>query len=156
MNELIPLAISLIALIISLISVYKALEVPKILENGIENAVSVYESEIEKWLKPIDEKISKSYSHLGTKGATAKQVKKMDQLIGQDILDQQDPLLKTALELFPNASEYVEKNPHLLQELLPRLQALKGDPDFKITDLISPSPSRNPNPSKHPYGRLEE
>jgi hypothetical protein len=68
----------------------------------------------------------------------------------------QDPLIQGALDMFPNVKEYVGKNPHMLMELIPRLQQLQQIEGFKLTDLVSP-PSSSPRPSSsHPFGRREE
>jgi hypothetical protein len=155
--EQIPIVLSVFACIISLYSVYKALIMPKLLQDNIETAISHYEEELETYLKPIQEKVKKSYSQLGKAGASVRQKQALDARITQDVISLQDPLIQGALELFPNVREYVDKNPHMLMELLPRLKELQKIDGFKIGDLISPSSPNNPsNPSKHPYGRLEE
>ncbi len=121
MNELIPVILSLIATVLGAGSVYYAYKSREIMEERANILLSTLDETLESAFKPINEKISKSYSQLGTKGATAKQVKALDKRIGQDMINMQDPLIQAGLELFPNAREYVEKNPNMLIELLPKL-----------------------------------
>ncbi len=95
-------------------------------------------------------------SHKGTMGANVKQLKTLDKKIALDLIDQGDPLIKAALDMFPNAREYVEKNPGLLLELLPRLEALQKVPGgFKVQELFGP-PSSLDKPTTHPFGMNEE
>ena len=112
--------------------------------------------ELELSLKPIKETISKSYSHMGSKGASVKQSKALDVRISQDMINMQDPLIQGALEMFPNVRQYVEKNPHMLMELLPRLQQLQSIEGFKLPDLLGSSPSPSLGSHPHPFGNREE
>jgi len=157
MNELIPLAISVIATIIGTLSVFYAIKTREKVEEAQEFMLNTLDKTLEEALTPVKQTISKSYSQLGTMGATAKQVKALDKRIAQDVIDMQNPMIQAALDMFPNVKEYVEKNPHLLTELLPRIQALQGIEGFNVSDLLgSPSPSL-PSPSHpHPFGRNEE
>jgi len=139
--ENIAIVTSFAALIIASISVYKAMKMPQIVEEKADEILNTLDNELKEVLQPINEKISKSYSHLGTQGAHAKQVKALDKRIAQDMINLQDPMIKAGLDMFPNVREYVEKNPDLLLELLPRLQQLQQIEGFNPMDLISPSPS---------------
>ena len=156
LNELIPVILSLIGIVLGSGSVIYAYKSRKIMEEQANILLNTLDETLEKAFAPINEKISKSYSQLGHKGATAKQIKALDKRIGQDVINMQDPLIQGALDMFPNVKEYVLKNPNMLQELLPRIAQLQQIEGFKPMDLISPSPSNTPNPSKsHPFG-LEE
>jgi len=140
--ENIALITSFLALIIASISVYKALKMPEIVEEKADEILNTLDNELKSLLDPINEKISKSYSHMGTAGAHAKQVKALDKRIAQDVINMQDPMIKAGLDMFPNVREYVEKNPDLLMELLPRLAQLQQIEGFNPIDLISPPSSK--------------
>lgn len=135
--------ISLGALILASYSVYKAIKMPQYIEEKADSILNTLDLELKEVLDPINEKISKSYSHLGSKGAHVRQVQALDKKLAQDVLNMQDPMIKGALDLFPNVRDYVEKNPDLLMELLPRIQQLQGIEGFNPLDLISPPSSKN-------------
>jgi len=139
---------SFLALIIALLSLYKALKTPEIIEQQADIILNTLDNTLKETLEPIQQNIKTSYSHKGTLGAHARQVKALDRKIAEDIINQQSPLVQGALDLFPNVKEYVNKNPDLLMELLPRLQQLQSIEGFNPLDLVSPSPSpRHPTPS---------
>lgn len=156
MNQLIPLVLSLIAVVIASLSLYKAEKMPEFVEEEANKVLSTLDETLSETLKPIQTAISTSYSHMGTKGANAKQVKAMDKRIAQDMLNMQDPLIQGALDMFPNVKEYVTKNPNMLMELLPRIQQLQSIEGFKLPDLLGAPPSSPSNPTSHPFGKREE
>jgi len=156
--ENIALTTSFLALILASYSVYKAFKMPEIIAQEADNVLNTLDNELKEVLEPINEKISKSYSHMGKAGAHVRQVQALDKKIAQDIINQQNPMVNAALDMFPNVREYVEKNPDLLMELLPRLQQLQGIEGFNALDLISPSPSSktpSPSPSRNRVWREE-
>ena len=114
-----------------------------------ETLLNDFTEVLDSTMKPVNDAISKSYSQLGTMGATAKQKKALDSRIGEDMINMQDPIIQGALDMFPNVKEYVMKNPNLLIELLPRIQQLQAIPGFNPMDLIAPPSS--PNPTTHPF-----
>jgi len=146
--------ISFVAIILSSFSVYKAIKTDEIIAREADNILNTLDNELKEVLEPINQKISKSYSHLGAKGAHTRQVQALDKKIAQDIINTQNPMISAALDMFPNVKEYVEKNPDLLMELLPRLQQLQGIEGFNALDIISPSPSPKTSPSPSSKSRV--
>jgi len=133
------------------VSLYKAQKMPQFVEDEANKVLNTLDETLQETLQPINKAISTSYSHMGTKGANVKQQKALDKRLAQDVINMQDPMIRGALDMFPNVKDYVEKNPNMLMELLPRLQQLQQIDGFNPLDIISPSPN-NPNPSKpHPF-----
>jgi len=122
--------------------VYKALKVPEIVEEQADQVLNTLDETLKETLEPIKQTISKSYSHMGTAGARVKQTQALEKRLAKDVINMQDPMIRGALDMFPNVKEYVEKNPDLLLELLPRLQQLQGIEGFNPMDLISPPSSK--------------
>lgn len=98
-------------------------------------------------LAPLKVRGSQIMGNLGAMGNMAKQVKTAERYIAQDLVNMQDPVIVAALELLsPRTKEYLEKNPDLIMQLLPRLKALQesGDP----LGFLKPG---GPGHKKHPY-----
>ncbi|GAJ21462.1 unnamed protein product [marine sediment metagenome] len=105
--------------------------------------------------EPLKNAVSRSMGFKSEQAVTSRQIKTAEKYIAQDILDQQDPLIKAGLEfLSPRTTEYLEKNPDLIMQILPRLQALSQvEGGFNPLDLLSRGGNSNTRP--HPF-RTEE
>lgn len=138
---------------------YQWLKLPLIIDDTVERVSIALREHVDQELEPAKVAVSRAMTTKSKAGIDAIQRKALNKRIGQDMIDLQSPEVKLLLEMFPRASEYVEKNPDLIMELLPRIQALKGQEGFKLTDLFNPSSSLGGSPSitrKHPFGMKEE
>lgn len=156
--ETIPLILSVIAVVMAGISLIKALKMPEIVEEKADFILSTLDETLKETLEPIQDTIKKSYSHMGTKGALVKKEMALDRRLAQDMIAQSDPMINALLDMFPNAKDYVEKNPELIMSLIPRLQALSQVEGFQLSDLLGKNPSlplSGHSPS-HPFGIKEE
>lgn len=155
--ETFALLLSIVASIIAGVSLKKALDTPKMVEEQAENILSTLDETLKETLEPIQTAVKKSYSHMGSAGAMVKKEQALDRRLAQDMINQGDPMLQALLDMFPNAKEYVEKNPELIMSLIPRLQALSQVEGFNIADLLQKNPSlpSRTHPS-HPFGMKEE
>ena len=147
-TDFLAVGIAIISGIIAIFSLYKARQIA-------DDTLETLDTLLAEQLKPMKNAVSRSMSDKAQASVTTRQRQALDKRIAQDVIDMQNPLVSALLDQFPNVKEYIGKNPNLLVELLPRLQALQGIEGFQITDLVNPSPSsRTQQP--HPFGSREE
>jgi len=152
MVELISLGIACLSLLGVLFLYFK---IQKDLEELAENLANELGSQLQDMLKGLKNIPKEYYTEMGARGGATKQLKALDHRIAEDILDQQDPLIQAGLSMFPRVKEYIDENPHLLPQLIPRLQALSQVQGFKVSDLLKPDSYKSEN-RRHPFGSREE
>lgn len=134
--------ISVIAAILSVIAlalaVYNAYITPKIIANEADNILNTIDNQLKETLQPMQHVISRTMSNMGEKGISAIQQRTLDKNLALDVINLQDPLIQQALELFPNVKQYINKNPNLILELIPRIQKLRQIDGLNLPDIIKP------------------
>ena len=152
MVELISVGIACLSLLVSLFLWYR---VHKDIDELAENLAVGLGEQLNEQLKGLRTIKKEYFTDLGAQGGATKQLKALDHRIAEDILDQQDPLIQAGLSMFPRVKEYIDENPHLLPQLIPRLQALSQVQGFKVSDLLRPDSYKSEN-RRHPFGSREE
>ena len=122
----ISLVLAVLSIILAVWGLIKYNELEGSLEPMAQNVALAVKEHIDEQMQPLKSAVSKTYSDRAMISADVRQVKALDKKLALDMIDLQDPLIKAALAAFPRAAEYVNKNPDLLLELLPRLQALQA------------------------------
>ena len=151
MYDIIALFLAIISMGIALFTYLKYETIPVLIEKEGELIASDILSTLEETLKPLQHAVSRAFSNRGQKGAETRQIQRAEALLTQDMMARQDPLIQAGLELFPNFKQYIEENPHLLPQLIPRLQALSQVPGFNPMDLINPEKSPSPSSALQPH-----
>lgn len=147
---IISLIVALISLVLASFCYLKYETIPELIEKEGELISSDILSSLTEILEPMQKAVSRSMSDRGLKGSQTRQVQKAEALLTQDLVARQDPLIQAGLELFPNFSEYISRNPHLLPQLLPRLQALSQVEGFNLMDLTGKNQTKS---RPHPLNR---
>jgi len=148
--------IAIISVVIAIISVYRVGKIEKELVSQVEGVGESLRIHIDTELEPLIKKVNKAFGFKALESHDSRALKKAEGLIIQDVLDTQDPLLMGLLDMIsPATKEYLEENPSLIVDLIPRLQALSQIEGFSILDLLKPSGTGSDN-RKHPYGFREE
>jgi len=154
MNANIPFILALVSLAVAIYSLYLAKKTPEMIELQANSILNTLDETLKETLEPMQKRVSLAFSDKGMKGVTVKQQQALDKRIATDMINLQDPLIQGVLDMFPNVKEYVTKNPHMLMELLPRLEQLSQIEGFTISDLLSPSPSSRTSPSPSSRSRI--
>jgi hypothetical protein len=150
MVELISVGIACISLLGVIFLYFK---IQKDLEELAENLARELGEQLYDMLKGLKNIPKEYYTDMGARGGATKQIKALDTRIAEDILGAQDPLIQAGLDMFPRVKEYIDENPHLLPQLIPRLKALSEVPGFQLGDLFKPDTSRRDR--RHPFDREE-
>jgi len=146
------------------ITIYTHLEHRKYKEE-VKKEIQTIAQETQKTLleeiEPLKIAVSRSMGIIGQKGHNTQKLKRAEKYLAQDLIDSQDPLILAGLNtLSPDGRfrEYIEKNPDLILQLIPRLQALSKIEGFNPMDLIKPpdDSSRGRTWKNHPLLGLEE
>jgi len=147
--------IAIIAIVVSLASVIVSILVQYSTNKRIDKTVEIVSKSlrehVDNELEPLITKVNRAFGMKSEASTQVRQLKTAERYIAQDLLEAQDPLIKAGLELIsPRTKEYIEKNPDLLLQLIPRIQALMQMDGFNPAELISPGGSGTPK--KHPFG----
>ena len=151
----IPMIIAVLALIFSIYGIYRVGLIEEGLVSEVEQVGLGLRDHVNAELEPLIKKVNKAFGLRGEQGAAAKKLKTAEKYLVQDVLDAKNPVLMAALEaVSPRTKEYLEENPELVMQLLPRLEALQSIDGFSPLDLFNPGDSTKQ--TKHPFGSREE
>ena len=137
----------IIAIGFTIFYVNRASKQTRITLNSLGETLNQGIEDINSGLEPLKIAVSRSMGIIGEKGHDTQKLKRAEKYIAQDLIDSQDPLILAALDaLSPNgkARGYLEENPDLILQLLPRLQALSKIEGFNPIDLIKKSGESSP------------
>jgi len=155
LNTIIGL-LSILAIGISVYSVYRVGLVEQGLVTEVEGAAKGLRAHIDAELEPLQKNVNRAFGLKSEGAQDVRRLKTAEKYIVQDVLEAQSPELMAALEfLSPRTKEYLEKNPELIARLLPRLQALNSIEGFSPLDLFKP-PGTGSDNRKHPFGNREQ
>lgn len=149
--NIVTVFLSILALIVSIVIYRKYETVPNMIDEGLKEIGSEVRELLLQETEPLKNAVSRSMGFKSEQAATARQVKTAEKYIVQDILEQQDPLIQAGLEfLSPRTKEYLEKNPNLVMQILPRIQALSQvEGGFNPLELFSKDGVSRQRP--HPF-----
>ena len=152
----IPIIVAILALGISIYSVYRVGLVEQGLVSEVEQVGLSLREHVNTELEPLIKNVNKAFGLRGKQGAAANKLKAAEKYLVQDVLDAKNPMIMAALEaVSPRTKEYLEQNPELVMQLIPRLQALQSIEGFSPLDLFKP-PGSSGSSKKHPFGNREE
>ena len=153
--DMISVILASAALGVAFYSVWRVGTVEEGLVSEVQEVGESLRKHIDAELEPLIKKVNKAFGFKALESSDSRKLKKAEGMIMQDILNTQDPLLMGFLDMVsPATKEYLEENPALIGELVPRLQALSKVEGFSILDLLKP-PSGTPSSRRHPFGREE-
>jgi len=153
--DLILVLISIIAVMISLYSVWRVGLIEEGLVLEVEQSAQGLRQHIDAELEPLVKNVNRAFGFKAQQAGDAVQLKKAEGMIMKDVLDTQDPILMGLLDMVsPATKEYLEENPSLIVELIPRLQSLSSVEGFSIFDLLKPPGDASPG-RKHPFSSEE-
>ena len=151
----IPMVVAILALLFSAYSIYRVGLIEVGLVSEVEQVGLGLRDHVDAELEPLIKKVNKAFGLRGEQGAAAKKLKTAEKYLVQDVLDAENPMVMAALEaVSPRTKEYLEENPELVMQLLPRLKALQSIDGFNPLDIFSPGSSTTSK--KHPFGNREE
>lgn len=154
---MISIIIALAGVIIAIYSVWRVGLIEEGLVSEVEDVSKSLRGHIDAELEPLIKKVNKAFGFKALESHDSRALKKAEGMIIQDVLNTQDPVLMGVLEMVsPATKEYLEENPSLIVELIPRLQALSQVEGFSILDLLKPPGEGGPHHGKHPFGFREE
>lgn len=125
----------MIAIGFTIFYVNRASKQTRITLDSLKSELTLGIQDINSGLEPLKIAVSRSMGIIGEKGHNTQKLKRAEKYIAQDLIDSQDPLILAALDaLSPNgkARGYLEENPDLILQLLPRLQALSKIEGFTL------------------------
>ena len=117
-------------------------------KKGIEDYSGLFQENLEAQLKPILDTNSRVMGIISEKGRVVKGERKAMELLGEDLIEQNELLLSAVDTVSPKLSEYLRGNPEQLITMMPRIQAIAEKMGIEIPGLPSPS-SRTHHP--HPF-----
>lgn len=151
----IPMIVAVLALLFSAYSIYRVGLVEQGLVSEVEQVGLGLRDHVDAELEPLIKKVNKAFGLRGEQGAAAKKLKTAEKYLVQDVLDAENPMVMAALEaVSPRTKEYLEENPELVMQLIPRLKALQSIDGFSPLDLFKPGDTTKTR--KHPFGNREE
>ena len=154
--DMISLVIAVIGVIIAIYSVWRVGIIEESLVSEVQDVSTGLRGHIDAELEPLIKKVNKAFGFKALESSDSRQLKKAEGMIIQDVLNSQDPLLMGLIDMVsPATKEYLEENPSLIVELIPRLQALSQVEGFNIFDLLKP-PGDKGGRGPHPFGFREE
>lgn len=119
----------------------------KTLREFVKNGLEAFTDDLEEQLKPILETNSRAMSIIGTQGAEVKKFKAAERMLSQGLLEDNKLVIDGLRAVFPRLGEYIDENPEVGIELLPRIQKIISN----YQETTSPYQSRS-----HPFRNLEE
>ena len=154
--EWISIVIAVSSAVIAVYCVYRVGLVEQGLVSEVEQAAQGLRAHIDAELEPLQKNVNRAFGLKAQASHDSRALKKAEGMIIQDVIDTQDPVLMGLLDMIsPATREYLEENPSLIVELIPRLQALSSVEGFSILDLLK-KPGTGSDNRSHPFGRREE
>ena len=123
--------------------------------NDIQSHISAEAEALEVKLKPILDNNSRVMGIIANVGVNQKAERKGLQLLGEDIIDNNELLITAVETVSPKLAEYLTDNPEQILNMLPRIQAIAEKAGIDLTELGFPSPSSRTH-QPHPFGMKEE
>lgn len=163
MNQIIILGTGFVSIILAVYAVYSTRrwtqtlsELEENLRDQVQGVSEGLRVHVDTELEPLISKVNKAFGLRGEQGVAAKKLKTAEKYLVQDVLDAKNPMIMAALEaVSPRTKKYLEGNPELIMQLIPRLQALQSIEGFSPLDLFKP-PGSSGASKKHPFGNREE
>ena len=120
-----------------------------ILKEAVTNGLKVNSKAISSWIEANKGKIQRAHSIIGSQGSDANKLKQGEKLLSQSLI-QNSPVIDAVMSsglLSAGMQEWIDNNPDLVMQLLPKFQAVLGQ-------MSNNSPNSSNQP--HPFGRFDE
>ena len=120
-----------------------------ILKEAVTNGLKVNSKAISSWIEANKGKIQRAHSIIGSQGSDANKLKQGEKLLSQSLI-QNSPVIDAVMSsglLSPGMQDWIDKNPDLVMQLIPKFQAVLGQ-------MSNNSPNSSNQP--HPFGRFDE
>jgi len=122
----------------------------KMLKEAVTTGLKVNSQAISSWIEANQGKIQRAHSIIGSQGGDVKKLKQGEKLLSQSLL-QNSPVIDAVLSsglLSPSMQAWIDDNPDLVMQLMPRFQQVLGQLNQNSKESSSNLP--------HPFGRFEE
>lgn len=96
----------------------------KKLQKFTSDGIKTLTEGIEAQLKPVLETNSRAMSIIGTQGAEVKKHKAAERMIAKGIMGDNKMVMDGVRALFPQLADYIDENPEVGLELLPKVKQL--------------------------------
>ena len=133
----------------SIFSYYMIQRNNRLLKEAVTNGLKVNSKAISSWIEQNQSKIQRAHSIIGSQGGDVKKLKQGEKLLSQSLL-QNSPVIDAVMSsglLSPGMQDWIDNNPDLLMQLIPKFQAVLGQ--------MSNNSSNSSN-QPHPFGRFDE
>ncbi len=120
-----------------------------ILKEAVTNGLKINSKAIQSFIEDNKGNIQRAHSIIGSQGADANKLKQGEKLLSQSLI-QNSPVIDAVMSsglLSPGMQEWIDNNPDLVMQLLPKFQAVLGQMSNK---------SQNSSNQPHPFGRFDE
>ena len=121
----------------------------RLLKDAVTDGLKVNSQAISSWIEQNQSKIQRAHSIIGSQGSDANKLKQGEKLLSQSLL-QNSPVIDAVMSsglLSPGMQDWIDNNPDLLMQLIPKFQAVLGQ--------MSNNSSNSSN-QPHPFGRFDE
>lgn len=119
-------------------------------QEAMEDYMNLTGENLETMLKPILDTNSRVMGIIASKGQDVKKGRKAMELLGEDIIDQNELLLTGIDTVSPKLAEYLRGNPDQIVGMMPRIMAIAEKAGIDLSQFGLPSPSSRAH-QPHPF-----
>ena len=133
----------------SIFSYYMIQRNNRLLKDAVTAGLKTNSQAISSWIEQNQSKIQRAHSIIGSQGGDVKKLKQGEKLLSQSLL-QNSPVIDAVMSsglLSPGMQDWIDNNPDLVMQLLPKFQAVLGQMSNN---------SQNSSNQPHPFGRFDE
>ena len=134
----------------SIFSYYMIQRNNRLLKEAVTDGLKVNSQAISSWIEANQGKIQRAHSIIGSQGGDVMKLKQGEKLLSQSLL-QNSPVIDAVMSsglLSPGMQDWIDNNPDLVMELMPKFQAVLGQLNQKSQESSEYRP--------HPFGRYSE
>lgn len=127
-------------------------------KGAMEDYYNLFQEGLEASLKPILDNNSRVMGIIGEKGRTQRAENTALEIIGDDILDQNELLLTAIESVSPRFADHLRDNPEQIITMMPRIKAIAEKLGLEIPEIgaLGAGPSPLSSTSRpHPFGLRE-
>jgi hypothetical protein len=122
----------------------------RLLKEAVTNGLKVNSQAISSWINENSSKIQRAHSIIGSQGGDVRKLKQGEKLLSQSLI-QNSPVIDAVMSsglLSPGMQTWIDDNPDLVMQLLPKFQAVLG----QMTQDSQNSSINRP----HPFARFTD
>ena len=120
------------------------------LEEAVKAGLKTNSQALHSWIEANQGKIQRAHSIIGSQGGDVHKLKQGERLLSQSLL-QNSPVIDAVLSsglLSPGMQDWIDSNPDLVMQLLPRFQ--------QILSHMNNNSQKSSSNLPHPFARFEE